>query len=234
MLTRSSSAEVIAFEPKPQPERFVRLGYSLLDSSAWQSLPPIAQSLYVKIARKYNGYNNGRISYSVREGAGALGVSKSTISRELRRLETGGLTRRMSRGTYNRKTKITTDSEWELPQYRVASVQLHLNGVAPEGQSSCTTGTKRRIDKEVEKEEDRVASGKIDKEASGLPREGKEEKKDSVWVRYDSPRWDLIERYGHQATGKVFFRFGRLDGDWFLKSDLKAIEAAAAGNGGGR
>jgi len=44
----------------------------------------------------------------------------------------------------------------------------------------------------------------------------------------------LIERYGHQATGKVFFRFGRLDGDWFLNSDLKRIEALAAANGGGQ
>src|SRR5262249_3532603 len=68
--------------------------------------------------------------------------------------------------------------------------------------------------------------GDSEKGKGGLPK-GKEEKKDSVWVRYDSPQWDLIERYGHQATGKLFFRFGRLDGDWFLKTDLKAIEALA-------
>src|SRR5262249_7728159 len=76
-----------------------------------------------------------------------------------------------------------------------------------------------------------VTTGKEEKER-GLPREAKEEKKDSTWVRYDSPQWDLIERFGHQATGKVFFRFGRLDGDWFLKTDLKAIEALATANGG--
>ena len=45
MLTAPSTAEVISFEPKPQPERFVMLRYSLLDSSAWQSLPPNAQAL---------------------------------------------------------------------------------------------------------------------------------------------------------------------------------------------
>jgi len=65
MLTAPSTAEVISFEPKPQPERFVMLRYSLLDSSAWQSLPPNAQALYVHMARKFNGRNNGRISYSV-------------------------------------------------------------------------------------------------------------------------------------------------------------------------
>jgi len=51
-------------------------------------------------------------------------------------------------------------------------------------------------------------------------------------VEYDSPEWDMVERFGHRAVGKVFMRYGRQQGLWVLKRDLKAIEAVA--NGGGR
>jgi hypothetical protein len=54
---------------------------------------------------------------------------------------------------------------------------------------------------------------------------------DSEFVKYDTPKWDQIERFGHRATGKVFMRYGRVEGTWILKRDLKAIEALAASNG---
>jgi DNA-binding Lrp family transcriptional regulator len=50
---------------------------------------------------------------------------------------------------------------------------------------------------------------------------------DSVWVKYDTPTWDAVERYGQKAVGKVFIRYGRVEGAWILKADLRAIEAAA-------
>lgn len=52
-----------------------------------------------------------------------------------------------------------------------------------------------------------------------------------VFVRYDTLQWDMVERFGHKAVGKYFMRYGRSEGLWLLKSDLKAIEAAAAANG---
>jgi hypothetical protein len=156
--TSPSSADVIPFEPKPQSERFVMLRYSLLDSSAWQSLPSVAVDLYVKIARKYNGRNNGRIRYSVRDGAEALRASKGTASRELKRLQDGGLIRRVSRGSFNRKTGETTASEWELTEYRVAPVKLDADRVAPQVQSSCTTGTSIDVDIKIDKKESRGLS----------------------------------------------------------------------------
>ena len=43
-----------------------------------------ARALYVQLAMRYIGVNNGRISYSVREGAdGVLHVGKSTTNRAL-------------------------------------------------------------------------------------------------------------------------------------------------------
>jgi hypothetical protein len=52
---------------------------------------------------------------------------------------------------------------------------------------------------------------------------------ESVWVKYDTPTWDMVERFGHRAVGKVFMRYGRVEGAWILKSDLRAIEAMAGG-----
>src|SRR5262245_37844378 len=152
-LTAGSSAEIVSFQPKPKSERFVMLRDSLLDSPVWQNVPPVAEAVYVRMARKYNGRNNGCISYSVREGARALRVNKSTISRAQALLEDLGLIRRTSRGSFNRRTKEATDSEWELTEYRVASAQLHPDRVAPEGQSSCASATFIEVDLKVDKKE---------------------------------------------------------------------------------
>jgi hypothetical protein len=48
-------------------ERYVSLRYWMLQSPAWQSLPGGARALYIEMAQRYNGSNNGRIPYSVRE-----------------------------------------------------------------------------------------------------------------------------------------------------------------------
>ena len=165
-VTAPSTADIIPLQPKPQPERFVMLRYSLLDSSAWQSLPPIAQALYLKMARKYNGFNNGRISYSRREGATALGVGKSTISRTQALLERARVIRRTSCGLFDPQTRKTKPSEWELIGHGGPPMDPGPPASPEEGS---TTGTKRRIDKE------RILDGK--KEASGLPREEGKKKK---------------------------------------------------------
>jgi len=133
-VTAPSTADIIPLQPKPQPERFVTLRYSLLDSSAWQSLPPIAQALYLKMARKYNGFNNGRISYSRREGATALGV--------------GGL--------FDPQTRKTKPSEWELIGHGGPPMDPGPPASPEEGS---TTGTKRRIDKERILDGKKEASG---------------------------------------------------------------------------
>jgi DNA-binding transcriptional ArsR family regulator len=72
-------------------EPFVRLSRPLLRSSAWQSLPPVARALYVEIADKYTGWNNGNIPFSIREAKQALHVGQSTIYRALNVLRDRGL-----------------------------------------------------------------------------------------------------------------------------------------------
>ena len=61
---------------KVKSERYVKLRFWLLNSLAWQSLPPTARALYIEIVKRYNGSNNGRIVMGVRDTAKLIGVSK--------------------------------------------------------------------------------------------------------------------------------------------------------------
>jgi hypothetical protein len=97
-------------------ERYVRLRYWLLDSKAWKSLPGNARGLYLEMAKRYNGRNNGRISYSVREGAAALHISKSTAKKMLDILRGRGFIICTRRGAFS--LKVSRDaSEWRLTEY---------------------------------------------------------------------------------------------------------------------
>jgi len=212
MLTTASSVDIIPLQPKPQLG-FVRLSYSLLDSSTGQSLSAVQRALYVDMARKFNGRNNGNIPYSVRDAESALRITRRTALRALHTLQDKNLIICHQRGSFDLKTRKAKISEWELP----AMVTPGHPAKVTLGHPAADTRAPKTLD--------------IDKKEGGLPREAREEKKDSVWIKYDTPEWDLIERFGYRATGKVFFRFGRLDGDWFLKSDVTAIKALA--NGGG-
>jgi hypothetical protein len=87
-------------------ERYVKLRYWLLDSAAWQSLPGGACALYVKMAQRYNGSNNGRIPFSVREAMKYL----------LDVLQDRGFIVCTRRGAFSLKTRREA-SEWRLTEY---------------------------------------------------------------------------------------------------------------------
>src|SRR5262245_47472335 len=105
-------------------ERWVQLKYWLLQSQAWRSLPGNARALYIELARRYNGSNNGRIPYSAREAIAALHISKSTAARLLKTLEDRGFIVCTKRGAFSLKT--TKDaSEWRLTEYDSDSPPAH-------------------------------------------------------------------------------------------------------------
>ena len=97
-------------------ERYVWLRFWLLDSPAWKSLPVGARALYVEIARRYNGSNNGRIPYSVREAVQALGVSKGQAKYLFDMLLDRGFIICTRRGAFSLKT-VKDASEWLLTEY---------------------------------------------------------------------------------------------------------------------
>ena len=68
-------------------ERFVRLTYGMMQSQAWRSLDGNARAIYVEIAMRYCGTNNGQIGFSVREAARAIQVSTATAARAILQLQ---------------------------------------------------------------------------------------------------------------------------------------------------
>lgn len=97
-------------------ERFVSLRHWLLDSPAWLSLSCNARALYVQIAKRYNGANNGCISYSVREAYKELKISKSTAFRAFRVLQDRGFIVCRKKGAFSWKV-VNEASEWRLTEY---------------------------------------------------------------------------------------------------------------------
>jgi len=95
--------------------RHVRLYHWMMATPAWKSLNGNQRAIYVEIAARYDGSNNGRIPYSVREAAQALHIGKATAARDLIVLEERGFIVVMVRGAFNVKLKLAT--EWRLTEF---------------------------------------------------------------------------------------------------------------------
>jgi hypothetical protein len=105
-------------------ERYVMLRYWLLNSAAWNSLPGNARALYIEITQRYNGSNNGRIPYSLREAVKALHVSQGIAHYLLGILQDRGFIICTKRGAFSLKT--TKDaSEWLLTEYNCDHPPAH-------------------------------------------------------------------------------------------------------------
>jgi hypothetical protein len=89
----------------------------MMKTKAWQSLGCVALCVYLEMARRYAGpsSNNGRMHYSLREGAKALKVGKSTIAAALKDLQERGFIEPTVIGSFN--VKIRKATEWRLTAY---------------------------------------------------------------------------------------------------------------------
>lgn len=70
--------------------QFVPVPYSTSRSAAFRSLSGQAVKVWVELRSRYNGYNNGQLSLSFQEAAELLQMSKSTVGRAFKELETKG------------------------------------------------------------------------------------------------------------------------------------------------
>jgi len=105
-------------KPKKNPRgRFVMLYQDLIESVAWKSLNGDARSLYLNVAAKYNGKNNGRISFSAREAAPALNISRATTARAFRNLIDRGFITIAKRSGFNLKRGQDRATEYRLTEY---------------------------------------------------------------------------------------------------------------------
>jgi hypothetical protein len=73
-----------------KPERYLQLSHFMLTSAAWKSLDPVARALFVELAQRYNGFNNGHIGLGLREAARALKVKPHTVGKAFAALQDRG------------------------------------------------------------------------------------------------------------------------------------------------
>ena len=87
--------------------QFVPLSYKLIDSPAWKELSGNAQSVYIKLMRQRNGFNdrNLKLPYS------QVKLSPATTAKTLRRLEVVGLIDVVQHGGLFQKCSVYALSE---------------------------------------------------------------------------------------------------------------------------
>ena len=100
---------------KNKSARHVRLYHFITGCPAWRDLDAVARAIYIDIARRYAGMNNGRIPYSVREAAAELRVSTATASRALAKLTDHGFIVPVVKGAFSFKKRHAT--EWRLTEF---------------------------------------------------------------------------------------------------------------------
>jgi hypothetical protein len=97
-------------------ERFVWLRFWLTDSPAWRSLSCNARALYVELARRYNGHNNGHISYGLRQASQDLHIGKTAAVLAFQLLQDRGFIVCTKKGAFSWKA-VRDASEWRLTEY---------------------------------------------------------------------------------------------------------------------
>ncbi|OYX72934.1 MAG: hypothetical protein B7Y81_04240 [Caulobacter sp. 32-67-35] len=100
---------------------FVMLQRFMMDSPAWGDLTPAARSIYLEVAKLYNGRNNGFIALSVRDAAERCRVNKDTAAKSLALLQGHGFIECVTPGGFSRKIRHAT--EWRLSIERCDKTQ---------------------------------------------------------------------------------------------------------------
>ena len=111
------SSTVVPFEPK-RSGRFLRLSHDVLHSWQWKRLHAKPRCLYIELASRFTGFNNGLIEFSNRDAAAALHCSQPTACRAFHALERLGFIVCTKRGSFSLKTRQAKGkSTWRLPAY---------------------------------------------------------------------------------------------------------------------
>lgn len=101
---------------------FLQMNYYLVDSPAWRACSPYERALYLELKRRYNGRNNGAISFSHRQAQEALGCSNRPIMAAFKGLQEKGFIRPAQKGSFDWKAHVSGKSRattWALTEYPV-------------------------------------------------------------------------------------------------------------------
>jgi Fic family protein len=89
-------------------KRFVLFDYEQIESQAFRCLTGGALKLLIMVRKRFNGFDNGHISFSVREGRDLLGCSVNTISRYFDELVDKGFLKVKEKGSFSYKKRHAT------------------------------------------------------------------------------------------------------------------------------
>jgi hypothetical protein len=127
-------------------KNWVMLEHYLLDTPAWRHLTPNARTVYLELKRRYNGRNNGLISYSAREAGDALsGKHHSTGARALLELQEHGFIVVTEDSNFDRKLKLAreyrlTEARDDRPGLEAPPTKEFARWRAPENLEHSRTG----------------------------------------------------------------------------------------------
>lgn len=107
----------------PAGPPFVQLHHYMLKSAAYRALKPGPRALLVEIAARFNGKNNGRIAFGVRDAVAHLNMTDlGTVGAYFKVLEAHGFIRAAKRSGFNMKSPETrTATEWTLTMFPVGT-----------------------------------------------------------------------------------------------------------------
>ena len=101
-------------------DRFLAMPHYLLKSAAWKSLAPTPRALFVEVAQRWNGFNNGSIGLGVREAGHALHVKHTTAGAAFKVLQERGLLELMRDSGFDQKRLAR---EWRVTAFAVGDYQ---------------------------------------------------------------------------------------------------------------
>ena len=89
--------------------RFIQINHYLLSSPAWLSLKPAARAVYLELAARFDGSNNGEIALSIRDAARRCNIAKDTAAKALNELIEKGLIAVVTPGAFDYKLRHATE-----------------------------------------------------------------------------------------------------------------------------
>jgi hypothetical protein len=96
--------------------RHLQMMHFLLESAAWKGLAPVERALFVEVAQRYDGYNNGRIGMGVRTAAAAIHAAPNTVSAAFATLVERGLLALTKDSSFSQKQLVR---EWRVTCFSV-------------------------------------------------------------------------------------------------------------------
>lgn len=97
-------------------DRYFQVHFYMMETAAWKALSAAGRAVYLQVGRRYNGSNNGRIAFSIRDAAAECNLAKNTGAKALKELIELGFIEKTRHGGLSRKTRMA--SEWRLTAFR--------------------------------------------------------------------------------------------------------------------